>query len=431
MKVILTFNKQNKDGLYPVVLTLVECGQRKYLNTQISVKRKFKGVDDISKDEEEYEGKRNKLAYLLYQASMYVSNPFNKHKEFDVQCEEIRSMLQLPLPNRGGLTVRIKAEAKTKKSLSVLLVMESYMKRIGKPGTKDNYLATYNKLKNSGRGFVKFGDIDHEWLMKWQSEMEKEGLRNTTIRQHLVRLHSVYTYAIDILRIIDNMNAWRGFKFPAKDRQAQTYLTPQQLADFRDYPLKDPLLIEARDMFMLSFYLCGINTSDLLELEGLKNGRVTYRRNKTGALIDVPCPLEAIEIIRKYRGKKHLLKFIEETSVKKYSVKWQERLKRIGYFTIDRSRGKKKKVYYPLFGGLMPYDARRAFASIGANHGASRDVVAKCLGHSWAQVTDLYIAYDRETIDRCALDIVRYSRTFKGRSKADIDAEIILRNGLE
>lgn len=429
MKVSLTFNKRNKEGFYPVVLTLVERGSRKYLNTQVFVRNKFKGVEDMSKDEDEYEGKKNKLAYLLYQAKMYINNPFNIQKEFDVQCEEIRSMLQLPLPNRGGLTVRIKAEAKTQKSLSVLLVMENYISRIGKTGTKENYLATYNRLKDS-HGFVKFADIDSEWLYKWQSEMAKDGLRNTTIRQHLVRLHSVFTYAMDNLRIIDNMNAWRGFKFPMKDRQPQTYLTPQQLADLRDYPLQDPKLVEARDMFMLSFYLCGINTSDLLELEGLKNGRVTYRRNKTGALIDVPCPPEAIEIIRKYKGKTHLLKFIEETNVKFYSIRWQHNLKKIGYYEYDRPHGRKRKVYYSLIDGLTPYDARRAFASIGANHGAQRDVVAKCLGHSWAQVTDLYIAYDRETIDRCALDIVRYSLSFKGRSKDVIDAEIKLRNGL-
>lgn len=58
-----------------------------------------------------------------------------------------------------------------------------------------------------------------------------------------------------------------------------------------------------RDLFMLGFYLIGINLSDLLELPAdcIKRGRIQYKRNKTGRLYDIKVEPEAMEIIKKYK----------------------------------------------------------------------------------------------------------------------------------
>lgn len=75
-----------------------------------------------------------------------------------------------------------------------------------------------------------------------------------------------------------------------------------------------------RDCFMLCFYLIGINISDLLFLPktALKNGRISYKRNKTGKLYDIKVEPEAMEIISRHKSRKRTI----------FSVSWR-RLERL------------------------------------------------------------------------------------------------------
>jgi hypothetical protein len=69
---------------------------------------------------------------------------------------------------------------------------------------------------------------------------------------------------------------------------------------------KADLLILGRDMFMLSFYLVGINLIDLYRVANLNKGRLIYNRSKTAsrrddkALISIKVEPEAMELITKY-----------------------------------------------------------------------------------------------------------------------------------
>ena len=72
---------------------------------------------------------------------------------------------------------------------------------------------------------------------------------------------------------------------------------------------------------------------------------------------------------------------------------------------------KKKCVYHPLFGDdfqMTTYVARYSFASIAASIGIDRETIALCLSHSWADVTDHYINYDRSRIDRAVRSVIDY-----------------------
>lgn len=59
-----------------------------------------------------------------------------------------------------------------------------------------------------------------------------------------------------------------------------------------------------RDLFLLVFYLIGINIGNLLTLKktDVRNGRIDYYRNKTNKLISVKIQPEAAEIIERYAG---------------------------------------------------------------------------------------------------------------------------------
>ena len=90
---------------------------------------------------------------------------------------------------------------------------------------------------------------------------------------------------------------------------------------------------EYRDLFLLSFYLIGINMADLAGLthDSVVDGRIEYRRAKTGKLYSIKIEPEAAAILERYKGKKHLLSMFDRcTNVKAYGGTLDNALARIG-----------------------------------------------------------------------------------------------------
>ena len=73
----------------------------------------------------------------------------------------------------------------------------------------------------------------------------------------------------------------------------------------------------------------------------------------------------------------------------------------------------RKVVWHPIAEGVTVYTARYTFASIGAELEIPRETIALCLGHSWADVTDHYIAYGTKRIDDAVRKIIDYVNSDK------------------
>lgn len=73
----------------------------------------------------------------------------------------------------------------------------------------------------------------------------------------------------------------------------------------------------------------------------------------------------------------------------------------------------RKVVWHPIAESMTVYTARYTFASIGAELEIPRETIALCLGHSWADVTDHYIAYGTKRIDDAVRKIIDYINSDK------------------
>jgi hypothetical protein len=64
---------------------------------------------------------------------------------------------------------------------------------------------------------------------------------------------------------------------------------------------------------MLQMYLFGTNTKDLFYMkhENMVNGRLQFNRHKTDRFYNIKLEPEALEIIEKYKGEKHLMWFAD------------------------------------------------------------------------------------------------------------------------
>jgi len=97
---------------------------------------------------------------------------------------------------------------------------------------------------------------------------------------------------------------------PQKDIEALSADEIRALARARFYSLNNA---RARDIALMSFYLCGVNLLDLYEMDAPKNGEVVYVRHKTQRVnmreVHVRIEDELQELIDKYRGEDTLLSF--------------------------------------------------------------------------------------------------------------------------
>ena len=281
--------------------------------------------------------------------------------------------------------------------------------------TKDNrstrilYELTHKKVVEFD-ALATFSTIDEQWLEDFERHFKAQGMSVNGISQQLRNIRAVFNFC----RKRKYTQEYPFLTYRIKEEMvAPNSLTVDQLRTLRDYPCEAWQEIY-RDLFMLSFYLGGVNAGDLLLCKGLKNGRFTEKRQKTGELIDVPVCEEALQIIEKYKGKNYLLSVMDRyKDYHDFTSRWDRALKKIGTTEIvpDKVGRRRKVVYHPLFPSITTYTARYTFASIAANDlEIPTETIGKCLAHAWSKntVTARYISDDRRKVDQAFEKVIRY-----------------------
>lgn len=149
------------------------------------------------------------------------------------------------------------------------------------------------------------------------------------------------------------------------------------------------------DFFEVSFLLIGMNTEDLVHVTGIEDGRLEYRRAKTGRPYSIKVEPECLEVIGRLRGKDWLLNPLDTYSCTHH---WTSKVDNV-----------LKEVAAELgLPGFSMYWARHSWATIAAELEIPRETIAAAMGHSGGTVTDIYINFDRSKIDRANRQVIDY-----------------------
>lgn len=291
----------------------------------------------------------------------------------------------------------------------ILHYIDEYVKTKAKDSTREVFLRTGKRVE-AFDGHATFDTIDRAWLERFEAHELLKGRKINGIGIDLRNIRTVFNWAID--NEITTKYPFRKFSIKT-ERQQYLYLNAEEMREVRDISV-EPFMEKYRDLFMLGFYLIGINLSDLLELPSdcVKHGRIQYRRNKTGRLYDIKVEPEAMAIINKYKGEEHLLNVLDGGQVKEASFRRTlgDYLKRIGPVRMEKNgRGALiKKVITPLHKDMVWYTARRSWATIAAGLDIPKETIGKALGHSeWDNTTtDLYIQFDHRKIDEANRKVI-------------------------
>ena len=152
-------------------------------------------------------------------------------------------------------------------------------------------------------------NINHSTILALDKFMrEEKKLKQSTIRNRLVFLMVLLNYAKRCGYVQFRIDPFFGYELP-KAEVRQSWLTVEQVRAIRDYdaPTKGQRLV--KDLFMLSYYLGGINMTDLQDIDFNENTkRIHYVRKKTenrpklNKYVEFDIPDEAKEIIARRKG---------------------------------------------------------------------------------------------------------------------------------
>lgn len=237
-------------------------------------------------------------------------------------------------------------------------------------------------------------------IQEFAKVLHEENLSDTTIRIYLTLIKVILNYARKMNYVTYSIHPFILFKMPASNVR-ELDLSIDELKRIRDVHLLKPSLSIARDIFMLTYYLGGINLRDLLTYNFKDKDYMRYIRHKTrnskkgeNEIVFTLQP-EAKVIIDKYLTKEGYLKFGKYSSYRQiYSLIFRH----IGKVSI--LSGIKKKVTY--------YSARKTFAQHGYNLGIQIEKIEYCIGHSMKNNRPIfnYIKIMQEHADKVFREIL-------------------------
>ncbi len=191
---------------------------------------------------------------------------------------------------------------------------------------------------------------------------------------HMAHLKAIINYAIKYRKVSYEAHPFEFYEKPDCSVR-ELDISVDEVRLIRDAEVTEKSLCMARDLFMLSYYLGGINLIDLMQINFKGKDTIEYIREKSkntkkgDKKISFTIPGEAKPIIKKWMGKNGKLNFgykLSYDNFRKYVTKEIIRL-------ADRIGIEKHVVYY---------SARKSFVQHGFELGIPLETLEYCIGQS-------------------------------------------------
>lgn len=378
-----------QDGTFPIKLC-VGYGTNLYLSTGVSVKL-WEWNEDLSQvvDRKDAKSLNAALEIQLLRTKARVLQLRENGKLQTASPTYLRQLLTAP--DMGEVPVEEKRAT----------FWEIAERCIGTKRAKNTvalYRYTLDKIRAyAGDGPLYIEDMNLTWMYGFDKSI---GGKINARAAYLRDLKAICNFALD--EELTVFYPFRKFKIRTEETRKKA-LTLEQIRAYVHADINYRSDAMHRDIFLLLVYFRGINIGDLAGLtwDSIRNGRVEYRRNKTGALYSIKLEPEAWDIIYRWRGEKRLLSVFERyKDPKDYNHHLADALKRI--------KGPDGNVIEP---DCSSNWARHTWATLAADIGAISDVtISMGMGHlkPGNKTTGIYIKRDLNKVDEASRMVIDY-----------------------
>lgn len=284
----------------------------------------------------------------------------------DYTCKELRDLLKSMRTHSSKVTFK--------------QVSEQYQKELIEDG-RGSYAGM---LQNSLRLFFEFtggdvflSEISTITISEFERWLKRKGVSQTYISMTLSMTRTIANRAIRMQLVTYSVHPFTYWKRPA-DPERELDISVEDVRAIRDAQPRLKKQRIARDIFMLSYYLGGINLIDLLEIDFRGVSVLEYTRHKSRNMklsdkrISFTLQPEAKELISKWMNRNTgRLDFGYKFSYKNFLAYVTRSIKSLAK---DIDIQDYRKVCY--------YTARKSFVQHGFDLGISLEVLEYCIGQS-------------------------------------------------
>lgn len=363
IKLAVLKHTKSKDGSYKIRISIGHRSETHYIVTPYS-------VNALS----EFDNGIVVRVPNAHEINIKLRNLLNDYEERleridspeDYTCKELRDLLKSMRTHSSKVTFK--------------QVSEQYQKELIEDG-RGSYAGM---LQNSLRLFFEFtggdvflSEISTITISEFERWLKRKGVSQTYISMTLSMTRTIINRAIRMQLATYDVHPFTYWKRPA-DPERELDISVEDVRAIRDAQprLKKQRIV--RDIFMLSYYLGGINLIDLLEIDFRGVSVLEYTRHKSRNMklsdkrISFTLQPEAKELISKWMNRNTgRLDFGYKFSYKNFLAYVTRSIKSLAK---DIDIQDYRKVCY--------YTARKSFVQHGFDLGISLEVLEYCIGQS-------------------------------------------------
>lgn len=286
------------------------------------------------------------------------------------------------------------------------------LKAEGSEGTARAKATAVNSLRAFvGRDVLHYEEMTVRLLSDWKERLRAEGRQMS--KNYVTHVASIYRSACKDLNDEDEgvvrvkNDPFRKVKPDRTPDTRKRALDPYDIVRISEADLKGGSMASlARDVFMISFYLIGMNGADLYEARQPIGGRLEYNRRKTrgrrtdGAFMSIRLEDELAPYIERHKGTDgvHLFDF-------------SEKFLTANAFVVALSHGMASLRGILGIEGLTLYSARHSWATYAVNEcGVDIYTVDKALCHHNAEhaMTEVYVKKSFADVDKANRRVIDF-----------------------
>lgn len=363
IKLAVLKHTKSKDGSYKIRVSIGHRSETHYIVTPYSVNALSEFDNGIVVRVPNAHEINIKLRNLL---NDYEEKLESIDSPEDYTCKELRDLLKSMRTHSSKITFK--------------QVSEQYQKELIEDG-RGSYAGM---LQNSLRLFFEFtsgdvflSEISTITISEFERWLKRKGVSQTYISMTLSMTRTIINRAIRMQLVTYDVHPFTYWKRPA-DPERELDISVEDLRAIRDAQPRLKKQRIARDIFMLSYYLGGINLIDLLEIDFRGVSVLEYTRHKSRNMklsdkrISFTLQPEAKKLISKWMNRNTgRLDFGYKFSYKNFLAYVTRSIKSLAK---DIDIQDYRKVCY--------YTARKSFVQHGFDLGISLEVLEYCIGQS-------------------------------------------------
>jgi len=418
-KSVIYKHQKRNDGTWNVKIRVTHKREAKYIPTSI-----FVTTNDVTRSL----NIKNKIIELEIDSIIF---------EYRSICNRLGTSIDNLTPDEL-IEILKRGDKEESNDIDFIAFSLNHIETIESKGTASNYRIALNSfMRFSKRKKILFSEITYnlltsyaKYLIKQKEKRNKEaikkGERVTTNRalslytaclRHLYNEGKLFYNDEDRNRLPIPWSPFSKFKIPSEEPTRKRALTPEQIRAIFELPDKEiknkrKTITEncrrniARDIFILSFCLIGMNSADLYLCDDIDGKTIKYYRAKTKSR-------------KKDRAELHVdIQKIIEPIVEKYRDRVGNRVFNFCYmyrdtqtFNAALNKGLKEIGDILQIEDLEFYAARHSWATIATNNlRIDKYVVHEALNHASDEmrITDIYIKKDFSGINDANKQVLEY-----------------------